>query len=600
MKIKNFLSILILVSGSAAFSQKKLNSDTSTVNALIEESKSLVDSDSAKAIGLAVQAKEMAIELRYPRGEANALKYIGMVYYMRGKYTETLDFWIQSLQVFESAGDDVGISNMLNNIGAIYLNQGADEKALEYMLKSLKLAEKTGDTLRIATALGNVGGIYHNKRDPVALNYLLKAIPFLEGSRYVQEYIGLTGNIGEIYFDNNNNEKALEYFRKSIKASKNMSEAFSYSGIGKVFLKEGNFEMALQNHKKALAIAEKADDKFQVIRSLKGLADVYAKQNNISLALEYYNKARKIAEEMDDVKIELKDLYLDMASAYAAKKDFSNAFLYKSLYSDIKDTLYTIETKKKLNQLQFDFELSKKEAEIAMQRAKIKSEKQARIGLTVGFGLLMASLTIYGLYRTRINQIKKEHKIRSKLASDLHDDLGGTLNSVKIFTNLALMESEKETHLQRIKQSTQEAISGLRDIMWVMDDKKDTLADLVSRISQFGVPLFESTHMQFKQEVSEDALNYRVGSEEKRNLYMIIKEAINNSVKHSGASDLFLSISLTKGKPTITVRDDGRGFDNATFFEGSGLKNMKMRAAQIHYELDIKSDPGTIIRLQKL
>ena len=64
-----------------------------------------------------------------------------------------LDYWNQSLQIFESIKDDVGISNMLNNIGAIYLNQGADAKALEYMLKSLQLAEKIGDTLRMITAL---------------------------------------------------------------------------------------------------------------------------------------------------------------------------------------------------------------------------------------------------------------------------------------------------------------------------------------------------------------------------------------------------------------------------------------------------------------
>ena len=93
--------MLVLVSGSAAYGQKKLNKDTATVNALIAESKSLVGTDSAKAISLAMQAKEMASELKYPKGEANALKNIGMVYYMKGKYAETLDFWNQSLQVFE-------------------------------------------------------------------------------------------------------------------------------------------------------------------------------------------------------------------------------------------------------------------------------------------------------------------------------------------------------------------------------------------------------------------------------------------------------------------------------------------------------------------
>ncbi|HMF72335.1 MAG TPA: tetratricopeptide repeat protein, partial [Flavitalea sp.] len=503
MKIKNLLLILILVSGSAAYAQKKLNKDTATVNALNAESNSLIRGDSAKAINLARQAKEIAKEINYFKGEAMALKNIGMVNYIKGKYVETLDYWNQSLQIFENLKDDIGISNMLNNIGAIYLNQGADAKALEYMLRSLQLAERIGDTLRIITALSNVGGIYYNKKDSVALNYFLKAIPMVERSGHFEEYVQITGNIGEIYSERKDNQKALEYFRKSIKAAgDNFISAFSVNGIGKVYLQEGKLSDALQLHNQALDNASKFGDQLEVVRSLKGIADVHLKLNNLALAIEYYNKAKVTAEGMDDLIVQLEELYKNMASTYSKRNDFYNAFLYQSRYSDIRDTRYNIETKKKLNQLQFDFELFKKEGEIAEQKAKIKSEKQARIGMAIGLGLLMACLTIFSLYRIRINQVRKEHKIRSKLASDLHDDLGGTLNSVKIFANLALMEGEKEKHLQRIKQSTQEAISGLKDIIWIMDDKKDTLEDLVSRINHFVIPLIESTPMQFKQEIS--------------------------------------------------------------------------------------------------
>ena len=158
----------------------------------------------------------------------------------------------------------------------------------------------------------------------------------------------------------------------------------------------------------ALRISEKADDKFQVIRSLRGIADVYEKQNNTSLALDYYKKARITAEQMDDIKVELKDLYKDMSAAYAKSHDYTNAYELKSLYSDIKDTLYNLETKKKLNQLQFDFELSKKEGEIVLKEAKIKSEKQARIGVTIGLGLiLIIAFIIYRNYlqKSKINRI---------------------------------------------------------------------------------------------------------------------------------------------------------------------------------------------------
>jgi adenylate cyclase len=405
MNIRIFFLVVVLVSGSASYGQKRLNKDTTTVDALNAESKKLASTDSSKALGLALQAKEMAQELQYLKGEAIALKNAGMVYYNKAMYSETLDFWIPSLEAFQKMGDDIGISNMMNNVGAIYLNQGADDKALTYMLKSLQLAEKIGDTLRIATALGNVGGIYHNKRDPIAINYLLKAIPYLENSSYKLEYIGLTANIGEVYFDNNNTQKAFEYFRKSLKAAGNTYDAtFGYSGIGKTYMKDGDYEMALLNLNKALSIAEKEDDKLQIFRVLRALADVYQIQNETSLAIEYYSRAENISKEMDDVKVELKDLYKDMSVAYKKQNDFANAYLYRTLYSDIKDTLWNLDTKSKLSQLQFDFELSKKEGEIVLQETRIKSEKAARMGVQIGLGLIL--IIAFIIYRNYLQKVK--------------------------------------------------------------------------------------------------------------------------------------------------------------------------------------------------
>jgi adenylate cyclase len=435
MNLKHCLLIFVLLCHFIAFGQDNQSRDTTTVNKLLDKSKSLVGSDSAQAINLALQAKEIATELNYSKGEANALKYIGMVYYFRGMYVQTLDYWNKSLEIFENANDDVGKANMLSNIGAIYFNQGADAKALEYSLKSLQLAEKIGDTVRMITTLGNIGAIYYNKKDPKALDYLLKAIPLFKNNEPVTEYVGVTGNIGEIYYDSNEDTKALEYFQRAVKATIDSSSSpFSLNGIGKVYLREGKFSEALQYHNRALEIARKFDDKFQVVRSLRGIADVYTKQGNISLAVNYYEQAKTIAEKMDDVKVELKDLYKDMALAYSKNNNFKNAFLYQSQYADIKDTLYDIETKKKLNQLQFDFELSKKEGELVLKEAKIRSEKQVRIGMTIGLALLLIiAFIIYRNYlqKAKVNKIldKQKDQIEQLLLNILPKEVASELQT---------------------------------------------------------------------------------------------------------------------------------------------------------------------------
>jgi len=149
------------------------------------------------------------------------------------------------------------------------------------------------------------------------------------------------------------------------------------------------------------------------VRGLRGIADVYMKTDNTALAIQYYNKARVVAEDMDDLKVELKDLYQEMALAYEKSGNYSDAFSYQSRYSVIKDTLYNIESRKKLNQIQFDFELSKKEVEINLKEARIKSERQVRLGLTGGLVLiLIIAFIIYrnSLQKTRINKILDKQK----------------------------------------------------------------------------------------------------------------------------------------------------------------------------------------------
>ncbi len=208
----------------------------------------------------------------------------------------------------------------------------------------------------------------------------------------------------------------------------------------------------------------------------------------------------------------------------------------------------------------------------------------------------------YLLYRMRINQFKKEKKIRSKLASDLHDDLGSTMNSVKVYANLAMMEKQADKYLPLIKDGTQDAITGIRDIIWVLDDRKDMIEDLLARINAFASPICDANEIKYKQEVSDNARDHKLEQEERRNLYMMMKEAINNAIKYSGGKNLVIDISVTKGRPSIQVKDDGNGFDTTKNSEGNGVKNMHRRAKEIRYTviIDSSAGKGTAILFQKI
>lgn len=214
---------------------------------------------------------------------------------------------------------------------------------------------------------------------------------------------------------------------------------------------------------------------------------------------------------------------------------------------------------------------------------------------------LIAAAAIYSLYRIRINQLKREEQIRSRLASDLHDDLGSTMNSVKIYANLAIMEKENNEYLLKVKEGTQEAIAGLRDMIWVLDDKKDTIEDLLGRIEQFAAPLCKANNIQFLLSVQDDARRLPLRKEEKRNLYMIFKETINNSIKYSSCTRIELKIEESRNHLSITITDNGNGFDQTKISYGNGIKNMYERAKEAGYNAILISAPGdgTSLSLKK-
>ncbi len=216
--------------------------------------------------------------------------------------------------------------------------------------------------------------------------------------------------------------------------------------------------------------------------------------------------------------------------------------------------------------------------------------------------LLTTTGIIYAFYRYRIRQIEKQHAIRKNIATDLHDDLGSTLNSVKVFTNLAISGVKQEESLQQVKDNLTEATMSLRDMIWVLDDSLDTVDELVTRLKQFALPITAASNMEFVITAGSDVNSRTLTKEEKRNLFLICKEAINNSIKYSGASKITVDIQPAGKKIQITVADNGKGFDEATVKKGYGLKNMQYRAGQIKYRVVLNSMPnnGTLITIQSL
>jgi class 3 adenylate cyclase len=418
-----FMCLVFYLAGRAQeAAPENFAADTAKVNQLIKESGQYHSVDFKKAVDLANEAMQLAAKINYPAGEGYALKSIGLANYYENQLLIALEYFQKSLNKFESIKDNVGIANLYNNIGVIYYGQGDDAKALENYLSSLHYSEMTGDKTRILTAANNVGGVYSEKKETwdKSLKYYLMALPLSEELK-LNKYSGdISVNIGNIYFNRGLDDSALIYFNKSLKAYGKLEGSLNaHNSIGKLYLKEKKFNEALNSHSQALTLAEKTGNNMFIVQSLMGLGDVYAQMENYSSALNYYKQAEKPALDIQ-ANHELSTLYKNMAIAYAKTKDYGNAFKYQAAYSDVKDTLYSQTTLKKLSEQQFDFDLKKQQGEInlltkdkLLQDIQLQRSRFAKNALTVGLVLIfIIAFIIFRNYRAKvkINQILDHQK----------------------------------------------------------------------------------------------------------------------------------------------------------------------------------------------
>ncbi len=215
---------------------------------------------------------------------------------------------------------------------------------------------------------------------------------------------------------------------------------------------------------------------------------------------------------------------------------------------------------------------------------------------------LLIFVLVYILFRIRIHQVLKMERLRMKISTDLHDDVGSTLSSISILSDIILKEKDRPLAaelLGQIKSNSITLMDRMDDIVWSINPKHDTLEGLLLRIKQSGASLFEAKGINYEFE-TDDVSNIKLPMEYRQHLYLIVKEAINNLIKFSECTYAKIQISISKPYLFIDVVDNGKGFIPTSNFEGNGLESIRNRASLMHAELGIISAPekGTTISLK--
>ncbi len=203
-------------------------------------------------------------------------------------------------------------------------------------------------------------------------------------------------------------------------------------------------------------------------------------------------------------------------------------------------------------------------------------------------------LIAYSIYRYQLSKKLALELLRNKISTDLHDDIGSTLSSISILSEVAVREKEQKSKhmLDEINERSHSLMEKMDDIVWSISTRNDTVGNLFIRIQQFASTVLEAKDIDYEVNIPDRVKDVKLDMQRRQHIYLILKEAINNLVKYSCCTAACITAAYVGHTLKIEVTDNGKGFDINTIQHGNGLYNMKKRTEMIRGSLSINSMPG--------
>jgi two-component sensor histidine kinase len=204
------------------------------------------------------------------------------------------------------------------------------------------------------------------------------------------------------------------------------------------------------------------------------------------------------------------------------------------------------------------------------------------------------------LYNYRVHRLLEIERLRVRIASDLHDDIGSSLTRISLQSELiqeGIDPQEVGKYLKNIASMSRELVSTMSDIVWSIDARNDMMENLITKIRDFASATLSTKQIELAFAHSGLDLKKKISVDKRENIYLFCKEAINNIAKHSEAANARIVIRNDHDKATVVIEDNGKGIGSAMKINSHGLKNMRLRAQRLGGNVEILSDAGTRVVL---
>jgi two-component system, NarL family, sensor kinase len=501
--------------------------------------------------------------------------FLMQIYDKKGDMATAITYLKQGEQLLIKVNKKVNLTRLYCNASDVYVNHHLLEKATEYARKAYTTALESGDLEPVGTASFYIASRMQNaQKYDSAIYYFSQGLKIAEKLGVVYTQGDMLRGLSDVYSDIKEYNIARDYLKKAV------AKYDSVNVTDRVIVCEESLAYLDFMNKDFNKVKQ-----YILIREKKVTEDSLANRR-------YINKWRANLALIDNNVEDWKKYYRKYEQAEAV---FANEKIQKSIL-----------------ELEAKYNFAKKESQLLQK----DTENRKRLWIIAALSLGLVSIIVIAVmqYRNYKNKqkiaiqkaiIEKQQGIsseRSRIAADMHDDMGSGLSRMRYLSTAMKNDVQDEgvkKELDKLIAGSDELIDKMNEIIWTLNSSDETLEDMLYYIRSQCSEMLDHANISFKYSLPNTIPYKMVSSEEKRNLYLVVKEAVHNAIKHAKADTVSLSVELTE-KLKIIIADDGIGFDAVqNKIPGNGLGNYKKRMALLKGTVDIQSGKkGTIITFE--
>jgi two-component system sensor histidine kinase UhpB len=554
---------------------------------------------------------ELGKKIGFDKGVAGCYLNITACYSSAGKLDSAIIYIDTAIVYSHRAGDPNRLALAYLNRADFHMQLQNFDQSLKDCDTSLRYAEQANNDDRRARVFQTIGSVYFfQKLYNQSEEYYNKANSLYRKINNMQMSAVVLNNLSSIHKNTEQYKKAADNLQQAISIADSLNDlsnlSLYYGTLSDVYFNSNELSLAEKYANISMQYAQQMKNELSIANAWEYLGQVYLKQKKNAEAITALNNGYLLFKKLDDYdKINTTTLLL--ADAYAASGNHVKAYEFVNLSRVANDTLVKRRYDENLAAMQARFRVNEKDKEILLlnKDKELQEQKLSRQRVLMAGSVVLVLFLILGIAllisRYRLRQRMKELELRNQIAADLHDEVGSSLSSIHMLSQIAVQKQGNAPHdeiLGRVSSHAKETMEKMSDIVWMIKPGEKEGAGLVQRMQRFMHEMCGETDIETTLQVAP-LEHAELTMHQRKNIYLIFKEALNNAVKYSGALKIEVTAKNENKKLELEIKDNGKGFDATQSSKGNGLRNMQNRAKELGGKLELISNngSGSLVRL---